>query len=654
MSYQFEDDSALEELLNQQLDRRKQQPKPSQVQPTGGRPSTAVTVPPVHQPSRPSNMSASNISNRKSSLSNDEQPSKSKLSSWLAGKGQVDTKLDLKADDTSLVSSSNRLPPISSTFKSKPQSLDQIEIDFSLFDEDKLQEMSKQRLIQLIMNQIQDLVKNLHAETSTHSTNQVEQLKAELDVERRRLQSLEATQLDKIKLEEQKWTQINEQLEKRLDFSERELTRLIDGQREHLLKIDEQHEKDLHKLVEYYELKLKNDREQFDELLRRRNEIHQIEMDSRLRVDCNLNKLDTIQSEWNKSIETTISQLENHFKSVETLLDKQTIQVKGTNLSLLEKTEHLNSHYGKFEQCNNKVSELADCMSSLMPKITRLQEQNESIHEATRNKLDEFNKRSDLLSKKEEDIERLKFELVAAKEKLNEDRLRLALDMNRVELKEKNLDESMQTNRDLQAELEAQKSEQSERDIQLRSMGSNLDTKANELREQNYDLHLARKRLTSQKDELAKSQSELELKKRSMEEQSGKLEANMKRLHLLRAQVNRELDQLGRLQKSLICSLCLSRLFSPSHEVATKKDNHRRSAVVGHPGGSIELDDDSGEDAMFGQQTIGRLNPRTGSISQLEASRLPLQLEAFKDQAEKDKRRLVGESRFVKIISTTN
>lgn len=680
MSYQFEDESALEELLNQQLDRRKRQPLSisSQQQQASSRPSTTTTATKttpalVSQQSRPS---TAILSNKQSNL---DEPTgqKSKLFSWLEGKTSSNKELaKLDADRPFGVESTIN-------FSSKQETVLKSDANFVALDEDRLdemlkeevlQDMSKQRLIQLILSQILPVVKSLRQAVEMHPIDEVEQLKKELDTERRRLQSFEATHLEQIKLEQQKWAQITEQLESRLEFSERELNRVLDSQREHLNKIDEHHQKDLIRLSENFETKLANERHQFEETLKRRDEMHRLELESQLRVNCNLVKLDTIQSEWTKTIEMTIDQLEGHFKTVEGLLDKQTIQVNGTNLDLAQKTKHLSEQYDKFEHCNEKVSQLADNLSLILPKFSHLQEQSEFILKQTCEKLAEFNQRDKKLQAKEEELEQIRLNLSNLRDKLNDERFKFALDSNRITLKEERLNELLRINTEMENKLNEQRSNQIEREIQLQSTRSSLDVKASELRGQNYDLHLLRKRLTNEKEELIKAKMDLASDKKSLKNQLAELNDETRKLSTLKEQVNQELDQLRRLQESLVCSLCLSRLFSTRPEQVVNRNCEVSCGLEeAHYGGNYDVDlgELVGQDKFelqmvpkscgrrhkkFSNTTIGRLVGAKGSVKQLATSfePLPSDLDNLSEQVERDKHQLACESKYAKLISTTS
>lgn len=603
MSYQFEDDSALEELLNQQLDSRKQQTKqlstgPRHQQLSASSNASESSKPPATSKLRPSSAKVQQARQltptfEEATAIDDAAPSssapKGRLSSWL-DKGTIKngpkptgrpyssahTTPSAKRE-TQSIKNALEFDSMQSSFQPQQASPrgfagsedgagDKLD---KLLVESNLQEMSKQRLISLIVEQIAPTVKELQHEASRQSAEEVERLKLQLQREKYYLQSFKLRHEEQLKLEEQKWLQQTAQLEERLRSSEQELDRNLELQREHLSKLDEQYRVNLSKLNENFEAKFAAERQRFEDQLERRETLHKLELESKLKVDCSLTQLKAFQEEWQQMISRTISQLEQHFRSVQILLDKQTIQVNGTNTELAEKAKLLSEQYAKFDQCNEKIGQLADQMSATMPKFHSIQVDNGQLLKSTNEQLARLIEQCESIRRKELELEAKQEEVQGLNDKMSQDRMQQALEASKLQMREERLGELMESIRVEEEKLKQIANSQLEREHQLQETRSTLDSKAVELREQNFELHLLRKRLTGQKEELIKAQVELLNERKSLKTKACELSDESDRLATLRDRVTRELDQLKRVQKSLVCSLCLNRLFGPTAATVT-------------------------------------------------------------------------------------
>jgi hypothetical protein len=396
MSYQFEDDSALEELLNQQLDRRKQQTaassrqnrnaarpatglgaKPQQLTAATGfpaaqlRPSTASSL--LHRQTPTTTAAALEAadelaSSLPSSSGGGGAPSKAKsLSSWLQGGSGRQRRDEEKVATEPAASSLQRLDVgedmpggtnrevprarfVALESDTRPAGLASSADLYDLLSASNLQEMSKQRLIQVILEEVAPRLSNQEDLVAKEVAREVDTLKRELQLERNRTQVVEMRQEELLRLERQKWQQINQQLEARLNGQESRMGELVESQREHLRQLSEQYQAQLASLGEMFDQRLLDERRRFEEILEGRERMHKLELEGKLAVNLDLVRLDTLQTEWRKTLETTINQLGSQYKSVEALLDKQAVHVNGTNSELARKAERLCDQYDNYDQ----------------------------------------------------------------------------------------------------------------------------------------------------------------------------------------------------------------------------------------------------------------------------------------------------------------
>ena len=504
--------------------------------------------------------------------------------------------------------------------------------DQELFDEERLQEMSKQRLIQLILGEIRPRLAELRLRSKATSMEELERLKRELEGERRRVELVETRHGEEVKLIEQKWAQINRQLESRLELGERELAKSLEGQREYIEKLDKQQQADVSKLIEGYESRLESERQQFETALRRQEEMFKLELESKLRVNCDLSKLEVVQGEWQRRLEATVGQLEMHFKSVENLLDRQTLQVNGTNVELSKKVELLSGHYGRFEANNLRVGQLAEQMGELMPQFCSNQRTAECILSKLDESLRQVERQRMELEEQSKVVGARERELAIAREQLQEERLGTRLTEQRVSMREEQVEELAKLNSERRRKLNEQSNQQVERERQLQATRTSLDARSSELKEQNYDLHLLRKRLESDRSALERAEAELSEGRKWLEAERLRLAEESGKLEQLRARCQRELDQLGRLQKSLICSLCLSRLLA----------GQEAKQAAG-----LELN--AGGDHLHSatDDTFGRLIPVP---SRPDKEQQVVELVRLSRRGERESRQLAAESSYVRHL----
>jgi hypothetical protein len=732
MSYQFEDDSALEELLNQQLDRRVQQSSTSSKQTRNSNRPTGIPIKTVQEvpggePSamqsafRPS--TASSLFSRQPialehgaadelasslPLADGNPPPKGKsLSSWLQGRGSSSAGHKQRTDETRApLEPSPLLRKAPDNSHQRDQRPTRVDNDANIFQEvprekisqagvetgrddgaiaatltdldhllspSSLQEMSKQRLIQVVQDEVVPRLNNLKGLADRESAREVERLKRELHLERNRLEVIEMRQEEQLKLERQKWQQINQQLESRLATGELQMSHLLESQKDHLNKLDEQYQKRLTKLTEMFEQRLNDEKTRFEEMLKSRDELHKLELEGRLNVNCDLMKLDTLQMEWRKTLEMTINQLSDHYKSVEALLEKQAIQVNGTNLDLVSKSQRLCDQYDNFDRCNQRLGQLTTEMGQIIPKMAEAQIKGESVLEGTEMKLAELNEKLNNLLRNEKLLEEKKMELLEMSNKLNEDKHKLALDSNRVSMKEERLNELLNQNSENELRLTNERKSLSELETQLHQKRLSLDERFADLKEQNYTLHLLRKRLTAQKEELLKAQLELAEERKSFKSNKTKIEDESRRLGTLRVRVQQELDQLRRLQTSLVCSLCMSRLFDgPNANVSQAANNNQEKhyhATSQRPdlAGDIirQFEFEQLPEAQFGHCTLSRI--RT-TLSKVDRGQMETELHSDEEcngdkhdndvegldvvvkRTELERSRLVAESKYVEQL----
>lgn len=567
MSYQFEDESALEELLNQQLDRRKQQPpSESSSAARASRRSASIQRGSINQlvTERPST-AFSKQATFDEPISN--EPAKGRLASWLEAKS---TRLD--PSETSNVALSSNAEKTGNTTARYPvtaiSNIPQLPADQkgSLIEDqltdDYLQSMSKQRLIQLILEEILPPVKAMRQSINRESAFQVEQIKDQLEIERGKTKSLEAQHLEQVKLVESRWIELNKKIEARLELAESELNKTTERHKSFIGQLEEEHREQISRLIENYDSRLADERRQFEESQKRREEFHHLELESKLKVDWDQAKLETIFQEWQKKIQSTIVELELQFKSVESLLDKQTIEINGTNTELAKRCKQVVEQYEKFEMKGEQLNRLVTEINEILPRFSRIQADSEQLTKQTSDQLHEFLLRNDDLQVKEAELNKLRNLVTSEREQLSKERFQFGLDANKLSYKEERLDELVKSTKETECRLAEQAARQDTRESQLEAKRASLDLRNGQLRLQDYELHLTRKRHAAKEEQLNKLANDLEVKKEVVGNQLAQVRTVMDKLIRGRECAQKELSQLRRLQKSLICSLCLDRLFA--------------------------------------------------------------------------------------------
>lgn len=622
MSYQFEDDSALEELLNQQLDRKKQEPLGRVSQ----RASTAIGKSQQQQQQadgsghslRQSNVTLSRQANNIDTLDYDTK-STSNLVVQNVNKSQAVSKMSAWLNDKTgvkVTESTNELDNIDSMRKSdmkttlnraplnqhleQQQQVNLIDPTFSLatitsqkeeinrllnesLQENKLQEMSKQRLIQLILQQICPNFERMMKLLDEQSSNEVDKLRNDLRLEKNRVLSLEIQLSQEIDLAQNRWLQLKKQMDSQIEVTERELTETINKQRDIIDKLEEEHKEQLMKISGAYKSRLNEEKESFEAALKRREDFHNLELESKLKVNFEFNKLETTFKHWQSMIQSTVNGFDGQFKTIESLLEKQTIEINGTNSELFKKTKLLCQSYDNFDKQNKELQILTQELSKIMPSFINFKQENESICKQTNDQLKQFIKRNDSIKEKELELERVKNEILSSKEKLNQDKYQLGIESCKLACKEEQLNGLVKRNKEIGFELDERKKKFYERETKLDSLQSNLELKTKQIKEQNYELHLARKNFTQKQEELIESQVEISSKRKMINDQLVEVRSEANKLANLRGKAQKELNQLKRLQKSLICSICLDRLFFNNNDVKKQPINSNK------PLESIEL-----------------------------------------------------------------
>lgn len=537
MSYQFEDDSALEELLNQQLDRRRQQQTSNvastskvieaQEQKRGSnsiskgvtRPSTASVIKQTIQPT------TELLSAGSSSI---------KMADWLGSKGSGRAMSITEPDENKTLEENLK--------------------------EERLQEMSKQRLIQLILSQVVPLIKQFREQ----SPIELKRLTDELEFERNRLQTSIEKHGAELESVEIRWMQLNKQLENRLEAKESELRQTIESHKNLLNQLESEHAKEMDSLAEGYRQKLADEREQFEETLRRRERFQQLELESKLKVNCDLMKLETVFGEWHKMIENTISQLNVQFKSVDALLDKQAIAINGTNVELASKSKQLLERQECFEHQGAKLSNLADTITEMIPRFVQLQHQSETASVQTCKQVQEFARLHEELQLRQRDLEQSSLELSNQKEMLTKEQFSLGIELNRLAQKEERLNDLIKRAEKGELELAEQKIALKNRETHLEAKSESLEIRTNQAKEEHYELQSARRRIALKEDQLQKLNSDLSNKRKAISKEASKL-------NFLKTNAHKELAQLNRLQKSLVCSICMDRLCDREQRLSLNK-----------------------------------------------------------------------------------
>lgn len=631
MSYQFEDDSALEELLNQQLDRRAKPTSASVLQararvPTAGpQLSAASDRAALSSYSRPlSRQLSTGIATDKEEDGPNKISAKTsgKLSAWLnpsessttgnqAAKTIEESPVSVspKALQPNVPTASNREDSIPTFSLERPRTSQRLDVskssaqsdDFvineSLFDAERLQEMSKQRLILHITDQIRPHLMQMSKTVEKTANRLTQDLNEELEKERAQVANIERSCAERLRLEEGKWSLLQKQLESRLESCEQELVSSNQRNQTHLSRLNEEFEASIKRLREGYETRLADERRQFDETIKRREELHRLELDSKLRINLDVNSLETMHKEWQSMVKTTISELDNQFKAVEDALGKQTSLVNGTNKDLADKTSTLSAHYDGFKRQADRMNGLVEHLTTLLPELDRFRSESDSLIKQSINQLSKLTQKDEQLYEREQQLNKQSDSLARVRESLNEERLQLAIESNRICLRQERLEELISSNEMLESKLITQNNDLNEKQTQLQAARASLDSEASQLREQNYDLHLLRKRLHNERDKLDAAQTSIEKERDNLRKQVVEVDENRRKVVDLRVRLRKELEQLTRLQRSLVCSLCLSRLFpNELTELKVVEDN-----LPGRPRRSGKLDQNGGER----KQTIG-------------------------------------------------
>lgn len=589
MSYQFEDDSALEQLLNQQLDRRTRTTSANVLQ---TRAKTAASSQSLVTDRAGSSSYSRPLSRQLSTIvstgKEEDTPSETttrtsgKLSAWLNPSSSLTaTNQATKAIEespSSLSPKPQHLPvPVASEKRDSISSLkasraihlenkpdvhvDDFVVDESLFDPERLQEMSKQRLILHITDQIKPHMVQLCKSVEKTASRLTQNLSEKLEKEREQVANIEKSCADRLRLEESKWSLLQKQLESRLEVCEQELVASNQRNQAHLSRLNEEFETSMKRLRDGYETRLTDERSQFDETIKRREELHKLELDSKLRINLDVNNLETMHKEWQTMVKTTISDLDYQFKAVEDALGKQTLLVNGTNKDLTDKANILSAHYDAFKRQAEQMNGLVEHLTTLLPELDRFRCETDSLIKQSINQLSKLTHKDEQLSEREQQLNKQSDSLAKSRDNLNEERLQLAIELNRIGLRQERLEELISSNEMLESKLMAQSNDLNERQAQMQTVRASLDAEASQLREQNYDLHLLRKRLHNEQDKLNAIRSSVEKERNDIRQQVVDVRENRRKLVDLQATFRRELEQLTRLQRSLVCSLCLNRLF---------------------------------------------------------------------------------------------
>lgn len=589
MSYQFEDDSALEELLSKQLDRKKQETsirtsqrvssaatgrsqlqKEAQQRNNDTRSSShSLRHPSLLLDSQSNNVdkddyAAKSMSSLGASVNKSQQPL-SKMAAWLSDVPKADSMEDQNSDDPKKSGpvAYSGLQQANETGDSKIMDQKEriIKLLNDLIQENRLQQMSKQRLIQIILQQVcpsfQDLLKLLDEQ----SISEVDRLRDELKDEKNRVYSLKIQLAQEIDLAQNRWLQLKKQTDSHIELTERELSETISKQKDMINKLEDDYKEQLTKLTEGYKSKLKEEKESYEEILKRREEFHKLELESKLKVNFNLSRLETTFNQWQTMVQSTVDSFDGQFKTIENLLGKQVVEINGTNTTLFEKTRQLCESYENFNRQNHELETLTKRLSEILPSFVEFQKENESICKRTNDQLLQLLLRNDAIKERESELEKIKNEILINKEDLNRDKYQVGLDNCKLACKEERLKELLQRNEEIKYKLDERKRKQIEQEAKLETLQTNLESKTKQIKEQNYELHLARRDFVQKQEDLMRTQVDILEKRKIMNDQLNETRSEANKLSNLRGKARKELNQLERLQKSLICSICLDRLF---------------------------------------------------------------------------------------------
>lgn len=699
MTFQFEDDSALEELLNQQLNRNKRQLSSSDASNRLSNRLKLIDQPIVKNPlvKDPYDDIVDNIESLPDSLNpnqnNNAQNSTSggskSLSSWLYPKQQATrqssasnqnttTKPAANFDDDSNDDNDipdNEIDADSQNIKQKNQRLtkqidnqntpmtipftnrdsdnfgttsirttnlnDEQNSKNSIYDkyinQETLQQMSKQALLRVILDEIlPELKEKLNlGEINISLRKQLTDCQLELKNECLRRQSLQREQEERIRLAESSWIQLNKQLEYRLEFNQNELKETIARYDKIMVKFEEDRAKQVAFVTENYQNQLEELRQQNEAEIKRRQAIHEMELSSRFRVQGELKKLDSVFDCWQVTIESTIKQLETQFKSIESLLDKQTTTIRWNNEQLSDKNKETSESAEKIHQEVDKFNQLTKSIELLMSQIssnvnnlndrdTILREANLSLQEL-RQKTAIFESKQAEISAREQILNQEKFELRLNLQKIDMDKARL------VELKE-----AQDNNAKLINEREI-KIDELEKELKKRQLVA--DYERIEMDQSREKLLLEQKSLKIKQQELNKWQLELGQERRLLRKQANKLDIETNRMSAIKISAQKELDQLHRLQKSLVCSICLDRLYD----------------IQAKPLNGLGIETKTTQDHQYEQEydAIHGITAKTKRYFSGKNSALD-NLQYLKQKIERDKMDIAKENKFVKLLQSTN
>lgn len=552
MSFQFEDDSALEELLNQQLDRRKQSTSRERTQVLVSQ--RAIQAPSDSRPSTGSNLVSGNIDERTTETTGN--PGSRPLANWLRNRPDPIPN-NLEEDGSSKHTS---LPV--DTNGAQNGAIEDLQV--SDLSEAKLQSMSKQGLIQLIRSRIvPKILKEPGKDKLTNLETELRRYKSELEVEKSKCSSLLANQSEQVQLIESKWILLNKQLEDRCTQAEQKLLQVNEHNKCLIENLRIEHKQDLDKMLEVHRLQLDELTQQYEHKLKRMDELHRMEMRSRLKVDGDLIKLETIFNDWQQMIQSTIRELDIQYKSVENLLNKQTIEINSTNENLVQKTQNVINYQAKFAVQNEQLDSLVNLMSKqILPQLEKSSSDNHDLMKEAQIRLSELNKRELEVKKRELEYNEINNELRSSLKETESEKFRLGLEANRLSYERDRLDERSKSLDLAERDLDDRRKVLVQEEQALASNRASLEARFNELKDQNYEVHLGRRKVLEKQDELEQFSARVKRKQRVLTEQVAALKADSKRLNELRDRIRRELDQLRRIQKSLVCSICNERLFA--------------------------------------------------------------------------------------------
>lgn len=594
MTFQFEDDSALEELLNQQLDRNKR---------------TSVSTNLINKTARSTKKQLENTSDKLlQDATNDKaldesrsenSPSRSKvgkLSNWLyqdknpsalGNNKELDEDIDLNPEEkresfnlqaqqeTTMPSiRSQRLESNQTQFQPDIRGPPNLDVKNSIVvssdlssnssnllrfgNENELQQMTKQSLIRLVLDQFMPEIhkSNNHLVEIDKLKHDLAECRAELDKESLKRQAIMREHDERSRLTESSWNHLNKQLEYRLEVSQTELKEVISRYDIMMAKFESDHQKQIDFIVQNYQARLEEQQVQSEAELKRRQAIHELEMSSRLRIQGDMKKLDSIYDCWQVTIEGTIKQLEQQFRSIESLLDKQTSTIRWNNEELMRKNESTSEQAAKLETQLTTFDNLTNSIKTLLDNLTKkvgfiddrdnqLVQANVHIQEL-KDKILELDLKRESLNSQEKELEQEKFEL--------------RLTMQRLHHETNRLDELKETNEVKSRKIEDRENVINDIDQELKKRRLQIDHERTELDQDREQLELDRKGLRNKRNELDRWQVDLGQQRRILQKQFSKLNYDNGRLVFIKNSVQKELLQLKRLQRSLVCSICLQRL----------------------------------------------------------------------------------------------